>query len=128
MDQVDNNNDDPIIDTTANVKAARFSKIIMIISFVIYLSLAIYTLIVVPPATRLPYSGQFGRNGIPMQIALFMALPIFFGLYKSLRHKSMLEATRSVRITVIVVNMIFMTLLLLVQNMFVRALIEVAND
>lgn len=43
---------------------------------------AVYVFLSVPLTTRLPYSGQYGRNGIPMPFAVSPALIGLFVLWR----------------------------------------------
>ncbi|MBD7993838.1 hypothetical protein H9639_00775 [Arthrobacter sp. Sa2CUA1] len=63
-------------------KASRFIDVVIVIAFTISLGLAVYVFISVPLATMLPYSGQYGRNGIPMPIAVSPAPIGLFVLWR----------------------------------------------
>lgn len=64
-------------------KAAKYSAVICAVAFVACLGIAIYVLFSVPLGTRMPYSGRYGRNGIPMPVALLPFLVVLSGLFRA---------------------------------------------
>ena len=64
-------------------KASRVLDILCVVALVTCLGIAIFVLTSVPPDTRMPYNGRFGRNGIIAPIALLPALVVLFGFWRS---------------------------------------------
>ena len=48
------------------------TRVACVIALVVCLGLAVYVFQHVPAETRLPYSGKYGRNGIPMPISVLL--------------------------------------------------------
>lgn len=63
-------------------KASKYSAVICAVAFAVSLCIAIYVMLSVPLETRMPYSGQYGRNGIPMPFALLPVLFVLSGLFR----------------------------------------------
>ncbi|WP_394251282.1 hypothetical protein [Arthrobacter pityocampae] len=64
-------------------KASKTMDRLCVIALVACLAMAAFVLINVPWDTRMPYSGRFGRNGIPAPVALIPALIVLFGFWRS---------------------------------------------
>lgn len=58
-------------------KSARFLRNSCMVAFLVCFGIALYVAFNVPWETRMPYEGQYGRNGIPMPIAM---LPVLVSL------------------------------------------------
>lgn len=48
------------------------TRVACVIALIVCLGLAVYVFQHVPAETRLPYSGKYGRNGIPMPISVLL--------------------------------------------------------
>ncbi|CEA06759.1 hypothetical protein BN1051_00115 [Arthrobacter saudimassiliensis] len=57
-------------DLVLGKRAIRIMTILGTLAFVVCIGIAIYVFQNVPMETRLPYTGRFGRNGIPMPLAI----------------------------------------------------------
>lgn len=64
-------------------KSVRIMKLVYAAGMLVCGGLAIFVFLSVPWNTRLPYSGQFGRNGIPMPIAMLAVFVPLLGLWRS---------------------------------------------
>ena len=64
-------------------KTVRIMKIVILAAVFVCAALTVVVFLSVPWTTRLPYSGQFGRNGIPMPIAMLVAFVPLLGLWRS---------------------------------------------
>ncbi|MBP3036568.1 hypothetical protein J2M53_09930 [Arthrobacter sp. zg-ZUI100] len=59
-------------------RATRIIDILCVLAFVACAGIAIFVFLSVPFGTRMDYSGQFGRNGIPMPVAMLVTLVALF--------------------------------------------------
>jgi hypothetical protein len=64
-------------------KASGFIDVLCVAAFVVCAGMAVFVLINVPLDTPMPYSGRFGRNGIPAPVAMLPALALLFLLRRS---------------------------------------------
>lgn len=64
-------------------RAVKIISILAAVALVVSIGIAIYVFMSVPWETRLPYEGQYGRSGIPMQIAMFMCIFMQFLLLRA---------------------------------------------
>lgn len=63
-------------------KAIKFASILSAIALVVGVAITIYVFMSVPWNTMLPYEGRHGRNGLPMQVAMFLCLLMQFLLWR----------------------------------------------
>ncbi|MBP3042937.1 hypothetical protein J2M54_05155 [Arthrobacter sp. zg-ZUI227] len=64
-------------------RATRIIDILCVLAFVACAGIAIFVFLSVPFGTRMDYSGQFGRNGIPMPIAMLVTLVALFLFWRT---------------------------------------------
>lgn len=64
-------------------RAVKLKTIACLIAFVACLGIAVFVLSSVPWDTRMPYTGRFGRNGIPAPIAMLPCLLVLLGFWRS---------------------------------------------
>jgi hypothetical protein len=64
-------------------RAVRLKTIACVIAFLACLGIAVFVLSSVPWDARMPYSGRFGRNGIPAPIAMLPCLLVLFGFWRT---------------------------------------------
>ena len=69
-------------DLVLGKKAAKYSAVLCSVALAVTLGIALYVFLSVPLDTRLPYQGQYGRNGIPMPFALLPVLLVLLGLLR----------------------------------------------
>ncbi|CEA06750.1 hypothetical protein BN1051_00110 [Arthrobacter saudimassiliensis] len=67
-------------DLVLGKRVIRFMTVGCLAALVVNLAIAVYVFQSVPLDTRLPYSGRFGRNGIPMPIAMGVFV-VFLALF-----------------------------------------------
>ena len=85
-------------------KTVRTMKIVYLAAIFVCAALTVVVFLSVPWTTRLPYSGQFGRNGIPMPIAMLVAFVPLGGLWRSTRKPDAHRMRRSSRVTAYIVG------------------------
>ena len=64
-------------------RATQIIDIMCVLAFVACAGIAIYVFLSVPFSTRMDYSGQFGRNGIPMPVAMLVILVVLFLFWRT---------------------------------------------
>ncbi len=64
-------------------KASNIIDKLCIVALFACLGMAVFVFLNVPLDTRMPYSGRFGRNGIPAPIAMLPALVVLVGFWRS---------------------------------------------
>lgn len=64
-------------------KASRYLDLVCLVAIAICAGIAVFVAFSVPLGTRMPYSGQFSRSGIPWPVAMGATLLVLFGLWRS---------------------------------------------
>ena len=64
-------------------KAVRIKSALCVIAFTICIGIAVFVFLSVPLDTRMPYSGRFGRNGLPMPAVMLLPLVALLILWRS---------------------------------------------
>lgn len=64
-------------------KASRIIDKLCIVALVACLGMAVFVFMNVPLETRMPYSGRFGRDGIPAPIAMLPAIVVLVLFWRS---------------------------------------------
>ena len=64
-------------------KASRTMDRFCVVALIACLGMAAFVFTNVPWDTRMPYSGRFGRDGIPAPIAMLPALIVLLGFWRS---------------------------------------------
>ncbi|MBP3042944.1 hypothetical protein KKR91_07995 [Arthrobacter jiangjiafuii] len=59
-------------------KASRIIDILCLVGLIACTGIAVYIFMSVPLGARMSYSGQFGRNGIPVPVAMLVVLVVLF--------------------------------------------------
>lgn len=80
-------------------KTARVIGILCVIAIVVSAGIAVFVFASVPWSTRLPYSGQFGRNGIPMPIAMLAVFVPLVGLWRATKKSDAHHMGKGSRVT-----------------------------
>jgi hypothetical protein len=80
-------------------KSVRIMKALCGAAMLICAGLAVFVFSSVPWSTRLPYSGQFGRNGIPMLIAMLPVFVPLVGLWRAARKPDAHHMGKGSRVT-----------------------------
>lgn len=63
-------------------KAIKFASILSAVGLFVGVYITIYVFMSVSADTILPYNGRYGRNGLPMQAAMFLCLLMQFLLWR----------------------------------------------
>lgn len=63
-------------------KAVKFVSVLSMIALVVALGITFYVFMSVPWDTRLPYSGRFGRNGLPMPFVMMLCLVLLIMFWR----------------------------------------------
>ncbi|MBP3036566.1 hypothetical protein J2M53_09920 [Arthrobacter sp. zg-ZUI100] len=85
-------------------KSVRIMKLVYAAGILVCGGLAILVFSSVPWDTRLPYSGQFGRNGIPMPIAMLAVFVPLLGLWRSTTKADAHQMRKPSRLTAYIVG------------------------
>lgn len=64
-------------------RATLIIDILCVFAFIACAGIAIYVFLSVPFGTRMDYSGQFGRNGIPIPVAMLVTLVALFLFWRT---------------------------------------------
>lgn len=63
-------------------KAIKFASNLSAVALVVGVAITIYVFMSVPWDTMVPYEGRYGRNGLPMQVGMFLCLFMQFLLWR----------------------------------------------
>ena len=73
------------LDLLMGKKTTRIMGILCVAAMAVCAALAVFVLFSVPLSTMLPYDGQFGRNGVPMPLAILPVFVPLVGLWRATR-------------------------------------------
>ena len=81
-------------------KAVRAIEIMCLAAMVVCAGIAVIVFASVPLDTKLPYSGQFSRDGIPMPIAMLAVFLVLVGLWRATKKPDAHHLSKGARVRV----------------------------
>lgn len=81
-------------------KAVRVIEIMCLAAMVVCAGIAVFVFASVPLDTKLPYSGQFSRAGIPMPIAMLAVFLVLVGLWRATKKPDAHHLSKGARVRV----------------------------
>ena len=103
--------------------AAKYSAVICSVALAVSLGIALYVVFNVPLNTRLPYQGQYGRNGIPMPFALLPVVLVLSGLLRGSVKPDAHHMGKGSRGGLYIVGTAMVIGCIILQSVFARALL-----
>ena len=81
-------------------KTVRVIEIMCLAAIAVCAGIAVFVFASVPLDTKLPYNGQFGRNGIPMPIAMLAVFLVLTGLWRATKKPDAYHLSKGARVRV----------------------------
>ena len=87
-------------DLVLGAKASRYLDLLCLAAIAVCAGIAVFVFASVPLDTKLPYNGQFGRNGIPMPIAMLAVFLVLTGLWRATKKPDAHHLSKGARVRV----------------------------